>query len=131
MLSTGGIALVTNVFLPFVFDDFRFIDVGTLSTSLFLIAVAYAIIRHHLFDVRLLIRRTLVYGILLSMVLAVYSAVVLLVTDHLTQDTANGYVRFGVLIIASSFDPLRRFLEKRVDALLFREKAEHQRKRHV
>ncbi len=121
MLATGLVALVTNVLLPFGFGNFRYNDVGTLSTILFLAAVAYAIVKHHLFDIRLLVRKTLVYGLLLSLVLAAYSAVALLVTDHLAQDSASGLTRFGVLLIAFSFDPIRRFLEKRIDGLLFRQ----------
>lgn len=121
MLATGLVALVTNVVLPYGWGDFTYTDVGTLSTILFLLAVAYAIVKHHLFDIRVLLRKTLVYGLLLSLVLAAYSAIALLVTDHLAQASASGVSRFGVLILAFSFDPIRRFLEKRIDHLLFRE----------
>lgn len=127
MLATGGVALITNVLLPYGFGNFHFSDVGTLSSILFLVAVAYAITKHHLFDIRLLVRKTLVYGLLLSFVLSAYSAVVLLVTDHLTQGSADTFTRFGVLVIAFSFDPVRRFLEKRVDRLLFRESSRRSR----
>ena len=120
LLASGAIGLIANVLLPYGFGDFKYIDVGPLSTVFFLMAIAYAIIRHHLFDVQLFIRRTLVYGIVLSLALALYSAMVILVTDHLTQDVGSGYLKLGVLVLVSSSDPLRRFLEKRVDALLFR-----------
>jgi len=121
ILATGAVALVTNVVLPYGFSDFRLVDVGTLATILFLLAVAYAISVHHLFDIRLLVRKTLVYGLLLSFVLGAYTSVVLLVTQHLTAAGGNSgpFTQFGVLVIASSFDPLRRYLEKRVDRLLF------------
>jgi len=121
VLATGAVALATNVALPYGLGDFRLVDVGTLSTILFLLAVAYAISVHHLFDIRLLVRKTLVYGLLLSFVLGAYTSVVLLVTQHLTAAGGNSspFTQFGVLVIASSFDPLRRYLEKRVDRLLF------------
>ena len=51
--------------------------------------------------------------------LSSYSAVVLLVTEHLTAGTSGALTRLGVLVIAFSFDPLHRFLEGRVDRLLF------------
>ena len=41
-----------------------------------------------------------------------------LLTQYLT-DHAGKVTQFAVLLIAFSFDPLRRFLEKRVDRLLF------------
>lgn len=128
MLATGVVGLITNVVLPYGFGDFRFIDAGPISTILFLLAVAYAIIRHHLFDIRVFIRRTVVWGILLSLVMAIYGAILLLVTDHLTEGANSGFVKFGVLIIAGSFDPLRRFLEQKVDRLLFPAEAARKRR---
>ena len=118
MLSTGGVALVTNALLPYGFGDFRFCDIGTLSTLFFVLCVAYAVFVHGLFDLRILLRKTLVYGLLLSFVLGAYSSAVFLVTQFLTE-SAGKLVQFAVLLIAFSFDPLRRFLEQMADRLLF------------
>lgn len=119
ILATGGISLVTNAALPYLLGDFRFTDIGTLSTILFLLAVGWAVARHQLFDLRLFLSRTLVYGLLLSLVVSAYSAVVVLVTERLTAGNQDALTQFSVLVIASSFDPVRRFLEAKVDALLF------------
>jgi two-component system, NarL family, sensor kinase len=101
--------------------------VGPFSTVLLLLAVAYAVVRHQLFDIRVLLRKTLVLGIALSLVLAAYSALVLIATDKLASSESGGLTRFGVLVLAFSFDPVRRFLEKRIDRLLFSERQKHQR----
>ena len=122
IVATGGVSLVSNALLPSVFCDFRWIDVGPLSTLLFLLAIAYAVVRHQLFDIRMFIRRAVVLGIALSFVLAAYSALVLLATDKLASSESGGVTRFGVLILAFAFDPVRRFLEKRIDKLLFPER---------
>ena len=122
MLTTGGIALMTNAFLPYAFGNFRFCDVGALSTLCFVLAVAYAAFLHRLFDVKMLVRETLVYGILMAFVLGGYSATVFVVTQVLT-DSADKLTQFAVLFFAFSFDPLRRWLEKKTDELLFEEKA--------
>lgn len=58
ILVTGGISAVTNALLPFVYDDFRFCDVGVLSVCFFGLAVAYAVFVHRLFDARFLVRET-------------------------------------------------------------------------
>ena len=42
MLTTGTVALIANVLLPYGFGNFRWCDVGALSTLLFLLAIAYA-----------------------------------------------------------------------------------------
>lgn len=129
VLATGAVSLVTNALLPFSFGDFRFIDAGPLSTLLFLLAVAYATLRHHLFDLKLFVRKTVVYGLLLSFVLAAYSATLVLVSDRIAGQSRGAVTRFGVLVIAFSFDPVRRFLENRVDRLLFRRERRDRRDR--
>lgn len=126
MLATGLVALVTNALLPFAFGDFRFTDAGPLSAVMFLGTTAYAIAKHRLFNVRLLIRKTLVYGLLLSFVLAAYSSLLVLATDRFAGEGNGALTRFGVLAIAFSFDPIRRFLEHRIDKMLFRPPHSHQ-----
>jgi len=118
MLATGGIALVTNALLPYAWGDFRWCDIGALSTLLFLLAIAYATFVHRLFALRVVLRETLVYGILLAFVLGSYSSAVFVVSQYLTEG-AGKFVQFAVLLIAFSFDPLRRFLEEKTDRLLF------------
>jgi hypothetical protein len=94
--------------------------VGTLSTLLFVLATACATFLHRLFDLRVLLRRTLVYGLLLALMLGAYSTTVYMVSEHLTG-SAGKVIQFVVLLIAFSFDPLRRFIEEKTDALLFGE----------
>lgn len=121
MFATGSIAFVTNAWFPYLYRDFRFCNLGALSTLLFVLAIAYATFLHRLFDLRILLRETLVYGILLAFVLGAYSSTVFLITQYLTDDTGK-VTQFVVLLIAFSFDPLRRFLEAKADRLLFGER---------
>lgn len=118
ILATGIVGLVTNALLPFVFGDFRLVDVGPLSTILFLAAIAYAVLKHRLFSIRLFVKRALVYGILLSLALAAYSAFLILATERFAG--SDSFSRFGMLLVAFSFDPLRRVLEKHIDRLMER-----------
>ncbi len=117
-LATGSVAVVTNALLPYRFGDFRFCDMGTLSTLVFVFTVAYATFIHRLFELRVMVRETLVYGILLAWVLGAYSSAVFVVSQHLTTG-AEKLTQFVVLFLAFSFDPLRRFLEEKTDLLLF------------
>ena len=118
ILVTGGIAAVTNAYLPYAFDDFRFCQIGTLATLFFIAAVAYAVFIHNLFDLGVVLRETLVFGILLTFVLGAYSSTVFLVTQFLTEGAGKA-AQFVVVFIAFSFDPLRRYLEKKTDRFLF------------
>lgn len=123
MLTTGGVTVVTNALLPYRFGDFRFCDVGPLSTILFVLAIAFATLVHRLFELRVVVRETLVYGILLAWVLGAYSSTVFVVSQHLTAG-AEKLTQFVVLFLAFSFDPLRRFLEEKTDRLLFGERGD-------
>ena len=118
--ATGIIGVVVDIVLPYGFGEFRFTDLGPLSTTLFLLAVGYAVLKHKLFDLRLLVRKTLVLGLLGSLALAAYGAIVVLAADRFAGEGTGTLTRFGVLVIALTFDPLRRTLEKRVDKLLFK-----------
>jgi hypothetical protein len=118
MLTTGGIAVITNLLLPYGWGDFRWCDLGALSTLLFLLAIAYATLRRGLFEVRVLVRQTVVYGLLLAFVLGGYSSAVFVLSQALTEG-AGRWTQFVVLLLAFSFDPWRRFLEEKVDRLLF------------
>ena len=108
--------------LPYAFGNFDYIDLGPLSTLLFSFSVGYAIARHQLLDIRVLLRKTLAPGIAPSLVLAAYSALALLATDKFATSEPGGATRLGVLVLAFSFDPVRRFLESRIDKLLFPDK---------
>lgn len=118
LLAMGGISAVTNALLPYQFQDFRFCDAGPLSTVLFASAIAYAVFVHQLFGLRLVLRTALVYGVLLAFVLGAYSSGVFVLSQYLTEGSGK-MEQFLVLFLAFSFDPLRRFLEGKVDALLF------------
>jgi hypothetical protein len=118
MLLTGGVALVANLLLPYRFGDFRFCDLGALSTLLFLLAIAYATLWRGLFELRVLAARTLLFGILLAFVLGSYSSALFVIAQFLTE-SAGKWTQFAVLFIAFSLDPLRRYLEKKIDSLLF------------
>jgi len=123
LIATGGVAFITNGAMPYWLGDYRYCDVGTISVQIFILSVAYATFMHGLFDVRVIIRETLVYGFLMAFVLSAYSSTVFLITEYLT-DGQDKVKQFAVLIIAFSFDPIRRILESKTDRLLFGERTD-------
>jgi hypothetical protein len=122
ILATGVVGIVSNAVLPYYYGDFRFIDAGTLSTILFLAAVAYAATVHHLFDVRVLVRATLVYGVLVAFAVELYQLAVESLTRLLPLGDPAGQhvaaVAVALTINAFTHEPLRRLLEQLSDRLL-------------
>jgi len=96
----------------------KFLIVQVLSFAAFPFAVGIAIVRHRLFDIDLLIRRTLVYGALSICLLATYLALVLALGDTMRR-IAGGesgvVVAASTLAVAALFQPLRTRIQRTVD----------------
>ncbi|HEX2646134.1 MAG TPA: hypothetical protein VHO95_02805, partial [Candidatus Dormibacteraeota bacterium] len=82
------------------------------------IAIGIAILRYHLYDIDLIINRTLVYGILTAILGAVYAAVVtllnrLFIAASGQKSDAAYVVTAFVVVVASS--PIKDWLQRQVD----------------
>jgi hypothetical protein len=103
------------VILPVVF----------LFGSLFPISVTIAILRHRLWDIDIVINRTLVYGTLTGVLVLVYFASVVLfqiLFRGLTGQESPLAVVASTLVIAGLFNPLRQRIQAVIDRRLYRRK---------
>jgi signal transduction histidine kinase len=103
-------------------------------TTIFFIALPFSFgvsfIKHHLFDIRLLIKRTIV-NTLFSVLIAVSYFIIVLLSAALIDDTLLTSGQFAVvavtLIIAMMLNPVRIGLKRFIDRLLFKAQAEYGR----
>lgn len=70
---------LTNLIMPVFFNIFSLTPFGPLTTGFFIYFTTYAILKHQLFDIRVVIRKILVYSVLLAIIFATYSIFVSLV----------------------------------------------------
>ena len=125
--------VVFAVFFPSLFRDERYLAWGVVPMALVPLAFAYAIVRFRLFDVTVIIRKSLVYGVLTAVVTAFYALAVVAGNAFLssfsavtvTSSPAFAFV-FGLAVVLL-FDPLRRRAQKVVDRVFFRDRADFQR----
>lgn len=85
-------------------------------------ALAIAIVRHRLFDIDLLIKRTMVYGALTASVVSLYILVVTLASllFHPSSTFLPSLLATG--LVAVLFQPLRAFLQRAVNRLFYGER---------
>ena len=118
-------AVLTDLILP-LFGITYFANYGPAGIIFFVLMSSYAIIAHRLFDIKVIIRRTVVYSVLLAFVLGVYSAVVFASASILggTADINRSTMipnLIAAILIAIGFEPLRKFLTRVTDKYLFKQ----------
>jgi hypothetical protein len=96
-----------------------------LSFLLVPLSIGVAVLRSHLFDIDLLINRTIVYGLLTALLVLVYfGGIVALqrVFVALTGEKSTLAVVASTLAIAALFSPLRRGIQSFIDRRFYRRK---------
>jgi hypothetical protein len=102
------------------------INIGfTLSFLLIPLSVGVAVLRSHLFDIDVLINRTLVYGSLTAMLIGLYFGGIVVLQRGFVALTGEKYtlaVVVSTLVIAAVFNPLRRRTQSLIDRRFYRSK---------
>lgn len=91
--------------------------------------IAIAILRHRLYDIDVIIRRTLVYGALTVLLGAVYAGSVVLLTQLLGSfaDGNQFAVAVSTIAVVVLFQPLRRHVKTSVDRRFYRSRFDARR----
>jgi hypothetical protein len=114
IVATALVSLVTNLLLPYIFGNFVFINIGTLSTILFLAAAGTAVFVEHLFRLHIVIRATFIFGGLIALLLESYNLVLGFLARLLPlgDSAERGFAATGFVLVVSAFtqQPIREWL---------------------
>ncbi|MDP3208700.1 MAG: histidine kinase, partial [Rhodoglobus sp.] len=90
-----------------------------LSSTLVPIAIAIAVLRHRLLDIRLVVSRTLLYVIASIVVIAVYAGLVAVLSLAVPTGEDRTAAIVAALVVAIGFAPLRSLLQRVVDRAFY------------
>ncbi len=90
-----------------------------LAMLISLVMLAIAVLRYHLFDIDLLINRTLVYGALAVVTISIYFAVILLLNWVLSERSSALAAFLAAGVVAFGFQPIRLAIQSAVNRLMF------------
>jgi hypothetical protein len=123
-LGVDAILLLIG-FLTYSFEQLERIDALTAVTALALpLSLAVGILRYHLFDIDVIIRKSTSYAILTALLALVYFGSVVILQRLLSPITgeSTAAVVLSTLLIAALFLPLRRRIQAIIDRRFFRRK---------
>jgi two-component system, NtrC family, sensor kinase len=122
LLSSSFLIVMSNLILPWL-GEVRLAPFGPFFTLLFVFSTAYAILRHRLMSIDIIIQRGVVFGSVTALIMALYALAVIVSETFLRQ--IMGYSSLFVtaaaaLLIAVLYQPLIRLFQNLTDRLFFR-----------
>lgn len=122
---------VTTAFIflvSFILPSFGYLDLSPLDSPSLIIFVsfaAYAIIKHRLMDIRTVVARSVAFSLIIGILAAFYAGAVFVANSLIftgeSQSTAYiAYQAFLGLVMALTFQPLRRWVTKATDKIFFK-----------
>ena len=115
----GGAIELVEVGTEFVPGNTAGPYLSIVATGVFATTIGVAILRHRMFDIDLVINRTLVFGALTALVIGGYVAVVLAVDAALGTSADLGPGLAATAVVALAFSPARARLQGWVDRLMY------------
>jgi signal transduction histidine kinase len=122
----AAVSISFGVILPF-FGINSIVAFDAQSSFLWVILTSYAIIRHRLLDIRVIFTRSLVYGVLVSIVTLTFVSITFISGQFFGQFGAGKTLTAiaVALLIVFGLEPFKRFLSRVTDRIFFKAKIDY------
>jgi signal transduction histidine kinase len=120
------LAVISNVLLPLYVDSWSSSRLGPIFSLLLIGMVGYTIVKHKLFDIRLIVARAMGYVLTLGTLIGIYVIAIfgvsttLLGSSKLTTLQQLFYFA-GTLVFGFTLQPLRKFFDRLTNRLFYRD----------
>lgn len=124
-LISVSFAIFFNLFLPWA-GNYRLIHIGPLFTNVFIVAIAYSIVRHRMFDVRLVVARSMAYLLSIAALIAGYSTLSFVIASRLLVYLDNARSEWAInitllIFVALTYAPILRFFNKATNKIFYQD----------
>ncbi len=123
MTAASTPAMITNLNLP-TLGYFELNWIGQLFTVFWISGVAYAIIKHRLMSIRLVVARSIAYILLVGIIAIFYTTAVFVVGNSFLTEGINIsktiLYAFLTIFVVFTFQSLKYYLEKLTDKIFFK-----------
>ena len=131
----GTAAIIYTVILNTTYPFAIFLQPYLLLPALLVVGIppafGYAIVKHRLMDVTVIVKRSIVYGLVTAAIAAIYLGVVFGIGSALGDvlgDSDNKVLSLvAFVVIALLFDPLKQRVQRIIDRLFYRERYNYQK----
>ncbi len=116
----------TSAIIPAFTGDWFIAKFGPVGSITLVGGIAYAIVKHRLFDIRLIVARTIAYILLLSTIALMYGLAIfglsrsIFVGTQITNRQQFVYIVLAVFI-SLTFQPLKKFFDRITNKVFFRD----------
>lgn len=123
---TFFLLIFTNFFLVIVFKISQFVLFGPIFSLIFVGFIFYAIVKHRLLQIRLVIALSAAYTILITALAGVYTISIFLISKYLFQsDITNTQLIISVILsafVVITFERFKKLIEGITNSIFFRGK---------
>ncbi len=130
IIISALLGAAANGVLPILFSNWNSAKYGPFFTLIFVIFTGIAIIKHRLFDIRLVVARSVTYILTIGLIGLVYGFVAFRFANIFLQHTSpvvqQSVYTILAIILAFLFQPIRRFFQKISNAIFYRGKYDAQ-----